>query len=130
MMCTATNTIEVKLSVTSVELCLEELRRHEAIKMYRYPDSYFNYKTNKVTKSSSKKSPCKHLQNILKTLLNELVYPKHCTDLEILKLHPVYPPTFQIFSNPNLEIILPETQGQTSGTFIKKKNTDSYINFI
>ena len=68
MMCTATNTIEVKLSVTSVELCLEELRRHEAIKMYRYPDSYFNYKTNKVTKSSSKKksmqtSP-KHTKNI------------------------------------------------------------------
>ena len=77
MKSTATNAIEAKLSVTSVDLCLEELQGHEAIKMHRYPDSYFNYKMNKATKSNSKKIPCKHLQNILKTLLKELAYQKN-----------------------------------------------------
>ena len=46
------------------------------------------------------------------------------------KLSYVHPPSFEIFSNPNLEIILPETQGQASGILIKKENTDSYINYI
>ena len=77
MKSTATNAIEAKLSVTSIDLCLEELQGHEAIKRHRYPDSYFNCKMNKVTKSSSKKIPCKHLQNILKTLLKELPYQKN-----------------------------------------------------
>ena len=40
------------------------------------------------------------------------------------------PPTFEIFSIPNLQIILPETQGQASGTSNKKENTDSYMNYI
>ena len=116
--------------MTSVDLCLEEIQRHEAIKMYRYPDSYFNCKMIKANKSSSKKSPRKQVQNILNTLLKELSSQKSCTNLEILKLPPVHLTTFEIFSNPNLEIILPETQGQTSGSFIKNENTDSYISFI
>ena len=108
---TPTNTIEAELSVTPIDLCLEELQRHEAIKIHRDSDSYFNHKMNKTTKSTSKHSPCKHLQSILKQLMKQLAHQKSCTDLEKVKLPPVNPPTFEIFSIPNLEIILPETQG-------------------
>ena len=54
-----------------------------------------DFKINSTTKkSSSKKSPRKHVQNILNTLLKELASQKSCTDLEILKLTPVHLPTF------------------------------------
>ena len=54
-----------------------------------------DFKINSTTKkSSSKKSPRKHVQNILNTLLKELASQKSCTDLEILKLPPVHLPTF------------------------------------
>ena len=86
-------TTEVELSVTPIDLRLEELQRHEAIKMHRDPVSYLNYKMNKKTKSSSRQSPCKHLQSTLKQLLKELAHQKNCTDLEALKLPPVNPPT-------------------------------------
>ena len=83
---TLTYAIEtMQLSVTPINLRLEELQRHEAIKMHRDPDSYFNHKMNKTTKSTSKQSPCKYLQSILKQLMKELGYQKYCTDLE--KLH-------------------------------------------
>ena len=62
--------------------------------------------------------------------MKELVYQKSYTDLEKLTLPPLYPFTFEIFSIPNLEIILPETQGQELGTSNKKENLDSYINYI
>ena len=84
MKSTPTNAIEAELSVTPTDLCLEELQRHEAIKIHRDPDSYFNYKMNKTTESSSEQSPCKHLQSILKQLLKDLAYQKNCTDLENL----------------------------------------------
>ena len=118
---TPTNAIEAELSVTPIDLRLEELQRHEAIKMHRDPNSYFNHKMNKRTKSTSKQSPCKYLQSILKQLMKELGYQKTCTDLEKLTLPPLNPPTFEIFSIPNLVIILPETQGQASGTSKKKE---------
>ena len=98
MKSTLTNTIEAELSVTPIDLCLEELQRHEAIKMHRDQDSYFNYKMNKTTKSTSKQSPCKHLQSKLKQLMKELAHQNNCTDLEKLQLPPVNPPTFEIFS--------------------------------
>ena len=64
MKSTPTNTIEAELSVTPIDLRLEELQRHEAFKIHRDPDSYFDYKMKKRTKSTSKQSPCKHLQSI------------------------------------------------------------------
>ena len=60
--------------------------------------------------------------------MKKLGYQKYCTDLEKHTLPPLNSPTFEKFSISNLEIILPETQGQASGTSIKKENTDSYIN--
>ena len=42
--------------------------------MYSDPDSYFNYKMNKPTKSSSKQSSCKDLESISKQLLKELTH--------------------------------------------------------
>ena len=65
-----------------------------------------------------------------KTITERVIPSKNCTDLETIKLPPVNPLSFEIFRIPNLEIILTETQGQTSGTSSKKKNTDSYINYI
>ena len=127
---TPTNAIEAELLVTPIDLCIEELQRYEAIKLHRDPDSYFNLKMNKTTKSTSNRSPCKYLQSILKQLMKELVYQKSYTDLEKLTLPSLYPFTFEIFSIPNLEIILPETQGQELGTSNKKENLDSYINYI
>ena len=76
MRSTPTNTIEAELSMTPIDLCLEELQSHGAIKIHRDPDSYFNYKMNKTTKISSKQSPCKHLQIILKQLLKQLAHQK------------------------------------------------------
>ena len=61
--------------------------------------------------------------------MKKLAYKKNCTDLEKLKIPPVNPPTFKMFSIPNLEIILPETQRLASGTS-NKKAADSYINYI
>ena len=98
------NTIEAELSATPIDLHLGELQRYEAIEMHRHPDSYFNYRMNKTIKSTSKQSPCKHLQGILKQLMKKLAYKKNCTDLEKLKILPVNPPTFKMFSIPNLEI--------------------------
>ena len=66
MKSTPTNATEAELSVTPFNLRLEELHRHEAIKMHKDPDSYFNYKINKTIKSTSKQSPCKYLQSTLK----------------------------------------------------------------
>ena len=102
-------TIEAELSVTPTDLHLGELQRYEAIEMHRDPDSYFNYKMKEIIKSTSKQNPCKHVQSILKQLMKKLAYKKNCTDLEKLKIPPVNPPTFKMFSIPNLEIILPET---------------------
>ena len=56
MKSTPTNAIETKLSVTPIDLRLEELQRQEAIKIHD-PGSYFN-KMNKTTESSSKQSQC------------------------------------------------------------------------
>ena len=72
MKSTPADSIGAELPVTSIDLCHEELQRHEAIKMHRDPDSYFIYKMNKTTKSTSKQSPCKHLQSILKQLLKKV----------------------------------------------------------
>ena len=83
-----TNATEAELSVTSINLWLEELHRHEAIKMHKDPDSYFNYKINQTIKSTSKQSPCKYLQSTLKQLMNKLGHQKICTDLEKLELPP------------------------------------------
>ena len=47
---TPTNAIEAKVSVTPIDLHLEELQGHKAIRMYKDPDSCFNYKMNKTTK--------------------------------------------------------------------------------
>ena len=77
MKSTPADATEAKLSVTTIDLRFKELQRHEAIKMHRNPDSYFNYKMNKTTKISSKESPCKHLQSILKQLQKELAHQKN-----------------------------------------------------
>ena len=77
MKSTPTNATEAELSATPINLWLEELHRHEAIKMHKDPDSYFNYKISKRIKSTSKQSPCKYLQSTLKQLMNKLGHQKN-----------------------------------------------------
>ena len=60
---TPTNAIEAELSVTQIDLCVEELQRYGAIEMHR------NNKMNETTKTTSKQSLCKHLKSILKQLM-------------------------------------------------------------
>ena len=75
--------------------------------------------------SNTKSVPCKHLQSIFKQLLTELAIQKNCSDIASLRLPAINPPTFEIFSIPNLEITLPNLKHTRT-----KISMDSYINYI
>ena len=123
MKSTPTDELEAELSTTPTDLHLEQLQRHKAIKMYQDPNSYFSHMIRNDIYSNTKPSPCKYLQNIFKQLLTELAIQKNCSDIDSRRLPAINPPTFEIFSIPNLEIILPNI-------LEPKISMDSDINYI
>ena len=69
MKSTTLEAIESEMGAASIELRIEELQRREAIKLYQNQDSCLRHKIKSFDLTSSKQSPCKHLQKILKQLL-------------------------------------------------------------
>ena len=69
MKSTPLEAIESEMATTPIDLRIEELQRHEAIKLYQNQDSYLSHKIKSYDLTNSKQSPCKHLQKILKQLL-------------------------------------------------------------
>ena len=66
MKSTPLEAIESEMATTSIDLWIEELQRHEAMKLYKNQDSYLSHKIKSYDLPNSKQSPCKHLQKILK----------------------------------------------------------------
>ena len=70
MKSTPLEAIESEMATTPIDLRIEELQRHEAIKLYQNQDSCcLSHKIKSYDLTNSKQSPCKHLQKILKQLL-------------------------------------------------------------
>ena len=79
------------------------------------------------------KSPCKHLQKILKQLLTQFAKQKNCDDTNKLQLPSVNPHTFEVFTIDSLESIFPSNYRNRSKINISKTNTtndEDYIEYI
>ena len=121
------------MATTPIDLRIEELQRHEAIKLYQNQDSYLSHKIKSYDLTNSKQSPCKHLQKILKQLLTQIAKQKNCDDINKLQLPSVNPQTFEVFTIDNLESIFPSNYRNRSKLKISKTNTtnnEDYIDYI
>ena len=130
MKSTPLEAIESGMGATPIELRIEELQRHEAIKLYQNQDSYLRHKIKSFDLTSSKQSPCKHLWKIL---LTQIAKQKNCDEINKLQLPSVNPQTFEVFTIDNVDIIFPSNYRNTSKTNLSKKNTtnnDNYIEYI
>ena len=110
MKSTPLEAIESEMGATPIELRIEELQIHEAIKLYQNQDSYLRPKIKSFDLTSSKQSPCKHLQKIL---LTQIAKQKNCDEINKLQLPSVNPQTFEVFTIDNLEIIFPSNYRNT-----------------
>ena len=114
MKSTPLEAIESEMATTPIDLRIEELQRHEAIKLYQNQDSCcLSHKIKSYDLTNSKQSPCKHLQKILNQLLTQIAKQKHCDDINKLQLPSVNPQTFEVFTIDNLEIIFPSNYRNT-----------------
>ena len=121
------------MATTPIDLRIEELQRHEAMKLYQNHDSYLSHKIKIYDLTNSKQSPCKHLQKILKQLLTQIAKQKNCDDINKLQLPSVNPQTFEVFTIDNLESIFPSNYRNRSKLKISKTNTtnnEDYIDYI
>ena len=92
------------MATTSTDLGIEELERHEVIKLYQNQDSYLSHKIKSYDLTNSKQSPCKHLQKQFHT---QIAKQKNYVDINKLQLPSVNPQTFEVFTIENLESIFP-----------------------
>ena len=92
------------MATTSIDLGIEELERHEVIKLYQNQDSYLSHKIKSYDLTNSKQSPCKHLQKQFHT---QIAKQKNYVDINKLQLPSVNPQTFEVFTIENLESIFP-----------------------
>ena len=133
MKSTPLEAIESEMATTPIDLRIEELQRHEAMKLYQNQDSYLSHKIKSYDLTNSKQSPCKHLQKILNQLLTQIAKQKHCDDINKLQLPSVNPQTFEVFTIDNLESIFPSNYRNRSKLKISKTNTtnnEDYIYYI
>ena len=134
MKSTPLEAIESEMATTPIDLRIEELQRHEAIKLYQNQDSCcLSHKIKSYDLTNSKQSPCKHLQKILNQLLTQIAKQKHCDDINKLQLPSVNPQTFEVFTIDNLESIFPSNYRNRSKLKLSKTNTtnnEDYIDYI
>ena len=133
MKSTPLEAIESEMATTPIDLRIEELQRHEAMKLYQNQDSYLSRKIKSYDLTNSKQSPCKHLQKILKQLLTQIAKQKNCDDTNKLQLPSVNPHAFEVFTIDSLESIFPSNYRNRSKINVSKTNTtndEDYIEYI
>ena len=87
--------IESEMTSTPGDLRIDELQRHEAMKLYQNQDLYLSHKIKSYDFNNSNQSPCK--QKILKQLLTQIAKHKNCHDINKLQLPSVNPQIFEVF---------------------------------
>ena len=107
MKSTPLEAIQSEMATTPIDLRIEELPRHKAMKLYQNQDSYLSHKIKSYDLTNSEQIPCKHLQKILKQLLTQIAKQKNCDDINKLQLLSVNSQKFEVFTIDNLESIFP-----------------------
>ena len=122
---TPSDALESELYIPPIDLRLQELQRHEAIKLLQKEDSYFS---NKMKSQNSSNSPFAHLSRLSKQLLSRLAASMGAKGPENIILPAELPPSIEIFNIPNMTTVLPKTP--LSETNNKEKNFAEYIDLI
>ena len=129
MKSTPTEALESERSILAVDLCLEELKRYEAVKLLIKEDDYVQYNMIGRNKAHEMGSPFENLRSLTKKILRFLSQTKKC-NVNKLPLPKETPATFEIFHIPNLFLIFPEIKLQSSVPLENTNNVQYCINSI
>ena len=113
MKSTPTDGLESELSILPIDLCLEELQQHEAVKLLIKEDDYIQSNMKGRNKEHKMGSPFEDLRSLTKQILQFLSQTKKCNVHQLL-LPKETPATPELFHIPNLLLTLPKTKLQLS----------------
>ena len=99
--------LESELFIPPIDLRIQELQRHEAIKLFQKENPYISNKINKSNQTSFN-TPFACLSSLAKQLLASVVHSMNLQGPENIKLPKEIPSSLEIFSIPNMLTILPE----------------------
>ena len=129
MKSTPTDGLESELSILPIDLRLEELQRHEAVKLLIKEDDYIQSNMKGWNKAHKMGSPFENLRSITKQILQFLSQTKKCNFHQLL-LPKETPATLELFYIPSLLLTLPETKLQLSVPLDNTNNMQHYISSI
>ena len=129
MKSTPTDGLESELSILPIDLRLEELQQHEAVKLLIKEDDYIQSNMKGRNKAQTMGGPFENLRSLTKQILQFLSQTKKC-NVHQLRLPKETPATLKLFHIPNLWLALPETKLQFSVPLDNTNNMQHYIRSI
>ena len=129
MKSTPTDGLESELSILPIDLRLEELQRHEAVKLLIKEDDYIQSNMKGWNKAHKMGSPFENLRSLTKQILQFLSQTKKCNFHQLL-LPKETPAPLELFYIPRLLLTLPETKLQLSVPLDNTNNMQHYISSI
>ena len=113
MKSTPTDGLESELSILPIDLRLEELQRHEAMKLLIKEDDYIQSNMKGRSKAHKMGTPFENVKSLTKQILQFLSQTKKCNANQLL-LPKETPATLEVFHIPNVLLTLPDTKLQMS----------------
>ena len=113
MKSTSADGFESELSILPIDLRLEELQRHEAVKLFIKEDDYIQSNMKGRNKAQKMGSPFENVKSLTMQILQFLSQTKKCNVHQLL-LPKETRATLELFHMPKLLLNLPETKLQLS----------------
>ena len=129
MKSTPTDGLESELSILPIDLRLEELQRHEAVKLLIKEDHYIQSNMKGRNKTQKIGSPLENLRSLTKKILQFLSQTKKYNVHQLL-FPKETPATLELFYLPNLLLTLQKTKLQVSVPLDNTNNMQHCISSI
>ena len=104
MKSTPLDAMEAELGIAPIDLRIQELQRTEAVKLFQKHDEYISGNMDK--KMKNKLTPLSYLGHLVKQVLSKISKDLK-TGTQQIKIPKEIPPSFELFSIPNMTITLP-----------------------
>ena len=124
-----TDGLESELSILPIDLRLEELQQHEAMKLLIKEDDCIQSNMKGRNKAHKMGTPFENVRSLTKQILQFLSQTKKCNVNQLL-LPKETPATLEVFHIPNVLLTLPDTKLQMSLPLGNTNNMQHYISSI